>query len=226
MIGVPRKTTTEASCSRCRKRTNHTTLREITLHSSRHDDQYAAFTGEDIHWADNYAILQCRACNGVGFRHIRWSEPTDTYDVDEYPAPKPRDLPPWHDRLPPGIYGLMNEVYGAMERDARRTALMGIRAVLEMIMIEKVGDVGGFAQKADAMVDAHLLTPRNRSAVLATIDAGSAAVHRGHQPTVEDLDTALDIVETVLASLYHLPAAGERLRSSTPVRPMKKPPQK
>ena len=65
---------------------------------------------------------------------------------------------------------------------------MGLRSLLDMVANEKVGDRPTFRDKVDALVDAGVITARNRTAVLAAVDAGSAAVHRGHQPTTESLD--------------------------------------
>jgi hypothetical protein len=191
-----------------------------------YDELYARDYGDNINSSDTYQIVQCLACNYVGFRHVNWFEPTEDWDVNEYPAPQPPHLPPWHAKLPSGIAGLFLEVHSALSADNRRLALMGLRSLLDMVANEKVGDRPTFRDKVDALVGAGVITARNRTAVLAAIDAGSAAVHRGHQPTTESLDAALDIVETILATVYHLPSAGEELKATTPPRRAGKTPPK
>jgi hypothetical protein len=71
----------------------------------------------------------------------------------------------------------------------------------------------------EELVKAGLVTARNRTALLAAIDAGNAAVHRGHQPSTDDLDRVFDVVETILSSIYHLPGTGDERRATTPPRP-------
>jgi len=52
--------------------------------------------------------------------------------------------------LPDTVRGLLAEVYTAFQANARRLATMGVRAVLEAVMIDKVRDNGSFAKNLDA----------------------------------------------------------------------------
>jgi hypothetical protein len=210
----------EARCSSCRRGTKHKVLREAKVSHTRHDAQYEAAYGEDIYWVDVFQIVQCIVCDEVGFRRVTWFNPTEEWQgLEEFPSPTPRDLPAWHVHLPPLVRSLAIEVYRAMAEDSRRLALMGARTLLDMLANEHVGDVGSFEKKVEKLVETGLVTPLNRTALLAAIDAGSAAVHRGHQPSTEDLDRVFDVVETILSSIYHLPGAAAELRTSTPPRP-------
>lgn len=213
---------TQATCSSCRRETKHKLLREKSISRTRHDDRYEMEFGEPISWTDIYEILQCQICDEVGFRRRTWFNPTEEWSAVEYPAPRPKEAPPWIATLPPKLADLAQEMYRAIESDSRRLALMGARSLIDMFATDAVGDVGSFEQKVDSLVDAGLVTARNRTALLAAIDAGSAAVHRGHRPTTDDLDRVLDVIETVLASVYHLPSAGDRLKATTPPRPPRK----
>lgn len=210
---------TLAQCSSCRRDTKHKILKETSTSHSRDDPQYEAQFGERIYWTNIYEIVQCQICDAVGFRRRTWFNPTEEWDSAEYPPPKPKELPSWHARLPPKLADLAVEVYRAVECDSRRLALMGIRSLLDLLATDRVGDIGSFEEKVDGLVTAGVVTARNRTALLAAIDAGSAAVHRGHQPSTEDLDRALDITETILSSVYHLPIVGDQLRLTTPPRP-------
>ena len=210
----------QARCSSCRRETKHKVLRETNVSHTKHDAQYEATYGEDIHWTDVFQIVKCDVCDEVGFRRVTWFNPTEEWQgLEEYPAPLPRELPPWHVRLPPLLRSLAIEVYRAMAEDSRRLALMGARTLLDMIATEHIGDTGSFESKVEKLVEEGLVTARNRTALLAAIDAGNAAVHRGHQPSTADLDRVFDVVETILSSIYHLPDTGDELRATTPPRP-------
>jgi hypothetical protein len=115
----------QARCSSCRRETKHKVLREANVSHTNHDAQYEAAYGEDIHWTDVFQIVKCDVCDEVGFRRVTWFNPTEEWQgLEEYPAPLPRDLPPWHVRLPPLLRSLAVEVYRAMAEDSRRLALM------------------------------------------------------------------------------------------------------
>ena len=68
---------------------------------------------------------------------------------------------------------------------------MGIRALLEQVMIAKVGDIRGFNKKLDAFQEAGFISSLQRDAMRATLDVGDAAMHRAFKPTESESQTAL-----------------------------------
>jgi hypothetical protein len=96
---------------------------------------------------------------------------------------------------------------------------MGIRALLEQVMIQKVGDLKTFDMKLDAFQNAGFISAIQRDAMRATLDVGDAAMHRGYVPTETDLKLALDIVEGVLAPIYDHRSEAEKMADRVPPRP-------
>src|SRR5205823_3528836 len=94
---------------------------------------------------------------------------------------------------------LMQEVYTAVQNELYRLAAMGIRAALEYVMIEKIGDQHTFKDKVDAFVVAGYLSVRQALNLQSILDAGHAAIHRGWEPTMNDVNTLLDITESIIA---------------------------
>jgi hypothetical protein len=86
-----------------------------------------------------------------------------------------------------------------------------------MIMVKKVGDLGTFSAKLQALETSGLTSPRQTKLLQAALDAGHAAAHRGHLPEAEELEAVMDIVEHVL-HLDLLDPAADELRRSTPSR--------
>jgi hypothetical protein len=127
--------------------------------------------------------------------------------------------PDWFDSLPGPVSAIMAEVYRGVDLDLRSIAAMGIRAVVDIVLVELVGDIGGFDKKLNAMVDRGLLTQHGRPQMLAVIDAGNAAAHRGHTPDRIDLLTLLRVCENLLYEHLIMPNRALRLRSNTPARP-------
>lgn len=79
---------------------------------------------------------------------------------------------------------------------------MGIRAVIDIIMIEKVGDSRTFQEKLTKFKDAEFISGKQMSFLKETIDIGNQSAHRGFSPSMQDISTLLDITETLIETVY------------------------
>ena len=95
---------------------------------------------------------------------------------------------------------------------------MGLRCVLDLLLVEAVGDEGGFAAKVSRATNEGFLSNSSADALSAAIEAGHAASHRSYCPKEEDLNRTIDIVENLTEHLFIVPKAAEALRKTTPVR--------
>jgi hypothetical protein len=149
--------------------------------------------------------------------------------IDYYPSPVSRRKPAWLTAqpkpvtlfadvtgfieatgVPVDLRELLNEIYEAIRGRQYRLAAMGIRALLEQVMVNNVGDHGSFARNLDAFYEKGFISLVQRDSMTAILDVGHAAMHRAYQPTESDLTTALDIAEGVFAAIYvHTSAATE-----------------
>jgi hypothetical protein len=175
---------------------------------------------------EQYEMIKCRGCGEVSLRAVYTSssgERSYTY----YPPRRTRKRPEWADfvlrddylNIPTEIWSIIQEAYEALENNSRRLAAMGIRAALEALMIDKVGDRGTFKGNLDALQREHYLSLRQRNDLERILEAGHAAIHRGWKPTNDQIDTVLDITEGLIESIYiHGPSA-ERLEKEVPKRP-------
>jgi hypothetical protein len=120
--------------------------------------------------------------------------------------------------LPDEIRRLLEEVYRALATQCPTLAAMGARAVLDVVITAKVADVGSFPKKLKALEREGFIGRRNREYLAAALDAGSAAAHRGHRPSGDELQRVMDIVENLLQAVYVLPESGKLLAASTPRR--------
>ncbi len=149
-----------------------------------------------------------------------------------HPSPVTRKRPDWLLKLVLGFTGddaehvgaLLFEIYGAVHGGQHRLAAMGIRAVLEQAMIAKVGDLKTFDEKLDAFQTRGYISLIQRYAMRPTLDVGDAAMHRAFKPSEQELNTALDIVEGVLAAIYAHQEAAVNMTKRVP--PRKKPAKK
>ena len=90
-----------------------------------------------------------------------------------------------------------------------------------MMIMEKIGDVGGFWGLKETLRELEKggFSPRNREALYAALEVGNAAAHRGHAPVESEVDAVMDIVETMLRAVYVFPQLARHLAKSTPPRP-------
>lgn len=158
---------------------------------------------------------------------VNWCSEDDPWgqnDTDYFPARVSRQKPAWltqHPELNDHIQ-LFEEIYTALHADSRRLAMMGARAVIDLAVARMLGnDPGNFTAGMNELVAAKRLTQEERELIDAAFDAGSAAMHRGHQPEVDDVNTAIDIVERVVHAEV-LKKKARALADATPKRSPRK----
>jgi hypothetical protein len=205
-----------AACSSCVRETIH----EVLLNISRQDP------GEEA--VNNYMVLSCGGCGDISMRYLfRPSNEADAF-VQYYPPPVSRKEPEWASFLDfkfseDHLVSLLKEIYQSIHGGQHRLAAMGIRALLEQVMIAKIDDIGGFDKKLDAFQKAGFISLIQRDAMRATLDVGDGAMHRAFKPDGKDLNAALDIVEGVMPAIYFHREAAEKLTDRVP--PRKAPPR-
>lgn len=152
-------------------------------------------------------------------------DPHDPYVPTYFPPRVSRRKPDWLTKNPEikDYLDLFDEIYAALHADSRRLAMMGARAALDMAMTQLAGsDQGNFTAGLSALEADRLLTPGERKIIEAAFDAGSAAMHRGHKPEVDDVNTVIDIVERVVHAEI-LKSKAKELAEATPKRLPRKP---
>jgi hypothetical protein len=149
------------------------------------------------------------------------SLPFQTLTPVNTPAPRPDSR--LKASLPENQAGLLDEVYIAIDHELLTLASMGLRAVIDMVCVDQVGDKGSFKDKLSALCTADVTTKKQMEILLKVVDSGNASAHRGFKPDAEDIDTALGIVEHLLSSVYLHPQSAAELAKKTPARPSKLP---
>lgn len=124
----------------------------------------------------------------------------------------------WLHHVPRDVQALLAETYAARDTGLRALVLMGVRAAIDMSCNHLVGDSGTFDSKLAALHSSGRISETQRDTLQALIQLGHASAHRGHQPSMADVDDALDILERLLKAQYADPHTAKRFRDSTPAR--------
>jgi len=199
-------------CNQCLRKTRHEVIAVRKLEE--HED---AGSGDWIDWTTTYAMLECRGCGAVTLRRGVISNTLDMDETTYYPPPIARQIPRWHYELPNEFRYLLKESYIALHAGSKRLAIMGARSLVDLFMNTALGDIGGFKQKLDKLVENGYLSRQNRDVLEVALEAGHAVVHRGHKPEVDDVNLVFDIVENLLQTMV-LKKKSEHLKKSTPKR--------
>jgi hypothetical protein len=148
-----------------------------------------------------------------------------------YPSGVSRRYPDWAIEIGAelsqheGLAEIFYEVYVAANNELTHLALMGVRSILEKVMISKVGDSGRFITNLEKFREAGLISLLEFDHLQEILEASHAVIHRGFGVTEWDLNTALGIMENILSSLYIYPERVNELSMSVPPRPRgRKPP--
>ena len=201
----------KAFCNACRSRTAHQVV-------GRHDGDRAE-EAEGYWWATFYVVLQCLGCQEIVLRRTEQTEDEPEGEVSYFPPVMSRYLPKWRFQLPGDLRLILEEIYKSLDSASLCLPMMGARTLVDMLMVDKVEDVGGFGRKLQELEKAGYISSKNREVLFTALDMGNAAVHRGHMPTRAAVQSVMDIVENMLQAVYVFSDVAKRLKASTPPRP-------
>ena len=201
-------------CNECRGTKWHKLLKETHDQGSEpYDEDYR------IWWHIVHQMFECCGCKSVVVRRSHEFSEWDYPDVRLFPPPVSRHKPEWFYQIPGSMLSLFKEIYNSLAADTRALPMMGARALLDMVIVDKVGDVGTFNDKLKALESQGFISKKNRETLDAALDAGSAAAHRGYAPKLEEVHAVMDIVENLLQAIYVLDKIAVEIKKSTPARP-------
>jgi hypothetical protein len=222
----------KAHCNQCSGERKHLVVHfyKTDWNEVLSDDPPARMYGED-----QYELLQCAGCDAITLRHTSYhSEVTDDEGrnvptINYYPPSTFRRIPSWtHGAtvyggkglsiiwMPDFVTRLIPEIYAALHAKSYSLAAMGVRALLESIMIQQVGDKGSFQKNMHAFHEAGGISTRQKTIIADTLEVGHGAIHRGYVPTRSDIVNALDIAEGLIETIYINEGKAKKLRERVP----------
>lgn len=208
---------TKAHCNTCGGNRNHEVLHSEK--TSWQDDK------SPVSGTDTYETLKCSGCEGIKLRHTSWFSEDDDAKVNYFPPAIFRRTPDWFPTLwlelqfdDEFVEDLLKEIYVALQNNLPRIATMGVRALLEQIMISKGEDQGTFAKNIAKFEELGHVSKIQRVRLEAILDAGHAAMHRAYKPKVGEVITLLDITEHIVESVFLHEGKVAELKKAIPAR--------
>jgi len=146
---------------------------------------------------DVFSIVKCKNCDSVSGHNIYLID-GEVQSQSQFLPNSIRSLPSWAEKLPNDIYSTLIETYNALRSKSYRLTVIGCRTLVDMVSSNKVGDIGGFETKIKELHKQGILSDSTKSILSHAVDAGNASAHRGWQPTTNESNLVLDIVEHFL----------------------------
>ena len=156
-----------------------------------------------------YRVAECDGCASVSV-HTSWVNSGQPDPIDEQWPPKVSRRPPkWMFELflsdsfhNPFKHDFIREIYSSLKARNLRLTVLGVRALLEQVMLEHIEDKHSFAGNLEAFEAQGFISRVQREAILPVIEAGHASMHRGFKATEQQVEAILDIAENVIESIY------------------------
>lgn len=204
--------TEKAFCNSCMNETVHTVVHR--------DNKSEEDSGAGISWGEASVLLKCMGCETVTLKQTPWMSECDDPAVHYYPPRKKRPVPHWIDELPREYWLLCKELYSAYDADCRALVLMGIRALIDRYIFHNIGDMN-FEAGLKRLLEEKMISENQKKSIEIVVEAGHAAAHRAYRPEIQNLNSALEVVEHLLFQV--LPEdAMQKLKMATPPRDKRK----
>lgn len=198
-------------CINCNNATNHDALASKDFSREIHEG--------GIQWWDTYQIIQCLGCEEISFRRtFLCTEDIDPYtgqlETTEYLYPNPaksRQPIENYEKLPAKTRIIYREVLKALSHGAPVLSAIGLRAVIESVFLDQNTKSKNLAEGIDELADMGHISKAQAQFLHKHRFMGNVAAHEIVAPKPEHLVAAIDIAETLLKTIYVLPALAESL---------------
>jgi hypothetical protein len=176
----------------------------------------------DYYEVEQGFVVSCCGCQHWTFL-TRWSNSSEKI-ISQYPPKTIRKKPDWFWRLawnnvaelgqpPDGTKSaFLTEIYSALGAGCTRLAIMGIRALLEHIIIEKVNDHGSFQQNLAAFEAQGFISKVHGRTLALVLEAGHASIHRAYDAPLDEVMFCLDVTELLIASIFIHPGSAAAIK--------------
>jgi hypothetical protein len=196
----------------------------------------------------SYRVIQCCTCSHVHFptvdtfsEDVSYHRDPDGEEVPTYnetlryfpPIPK-RIRPEWMECFVldnPTLDRLLDEAYGALTYGFTVSAAVALRTIFDAATEHlNIDPALSFDEKLDALERQHGIDAQQRAILNVLTNAGSAAAHRGFNPSAELLETMFRMMEEFLHKIFVTAAEQQalakrvaELSAQIPLRPKRRP---
>jgi hypothetical protein len=198
--------TKKAYCYKCGIQTNQV----VRFEDSNFDTNaiYAAEKETELGWVvekKDFIFSTCKGCDSNNLEvityHIGPNGKEREVNKNLLPGKSKKQIETWIFKLNKQYIELLSEVYGAFNNYNYILAMMGLRTVIDIFIVENIGDKGSFKQKLKLLKSDGYISNGQFELLDMSIEAGNASAHRGYKPSEESLISVMEVVEHLLKPL-------------------------
>jgi hypothetical protein len=199
-------------CNKCGIKINHQILMDYCETGTEVLDSDIDLTHGRIDYtadfSNNYQIIKCSGCDTISYRSFFYFSEYQDIDNDgtweeRFPTLQRKPKKEFK-HLPPTLEHIYEEVIMAYNNDGFILCSAGIRALLKGICKEKGITVGKLNEKIEKMRTQGFINPQHENVLHELRFLDNDALHDLQSPTQEEIDTAMDIIEHIIESLYEI----------------------
>ena len=217
-------------CNECKGERRHKALKshKVTFELDTPDGRWEEWG------AAHYLIIQCNECDRCRFYyytycHDDFDPATNEIDatVEVYPSLNKKDLPSWmHNIGISGMVEILEQAYRAYGNNSYWLASIGLRTAFELFSFDQFKkDLGRFENKVNELELRGTITSSEKTVLNFIIEQGSASVHRGYNPDILAVLTAIEAFERILHRVYVRPVEEQELLAKAHKHAQKIPPR-
>jgi len=169
-------------------------------------------------YKNDYQIIECFGCNSITYRTDRYFSEVQDDDNDgtweeRFPTKNEKQKKNYK-HLPPTLMKIYEEVIVAYNHDCFILCSAGVRAMIDGICTDKGITDGSLQNKIEKMREEKFINPQHENILHKLRFLGNEALHALQSPSQEEINTAVDIIEHIIESLYEILGKAEILRES------------
>lgn len=201
---------TWCECPQCERSTKHTILSSVS---------HSGFVeGPDIHFWDEYEIVQCDGCETICFRKesansddLDYEQNRPIISVRSYPEPTSEPhagaayITDEVYSMPSIVQSIYSETLGAIRTGLPILAGIGIRAIIEATCHDQKATGRTLEKKIDDLVTKSLLTQKGADILHGLRLIGNDAAHQIKPPTKDQVAAAMKVIDHLLIGAYVIP---------------------
>ena len=132
------------------------------------------------------------------------------------------EYPTWFSELDDSKKAFIGEIDVAIRSALLALPTIGLRTLLERVMVEHIGEAGGFAEKLRRFEENGFVTVLHADSLRKVLDVGHASAHRAYFPNEEDVKTCVEVVKHLMHGLYVLHPKVQEMSKNTPIDPRRR----
>lgn len=180
----------------------------------------------DGDWAQvvtHHQVCECAGCEQVRFRSEEWSSESALDEVTGQPVPDVSIFPEFRtgsrkpmdsSAFPSTVQQIYRETVAAFNAGIHKLAAGGLRAIVEAICLDQKASGNNLLKKIDELAQKGLLARPQANFLHEARYLGNEALHQLQEPTADAIADGLDIVESLLNTIYVLPVKADRMKQA------------